>query len=157
MICWSGERFLSLSTILKSMLDDAIEERLREWARWLALREAAGHIAFTSAYEGQIRTDRYAESSTPTSFGQASDTDNAVKRLPEDLQTTLWAEYVRRGPKNEFLGNLTQKQVANRHMGISQRTYERWLEEAKKRLKEELRLLRDAANAPYLTVGGMAQ
>lgn len=132
------------------MADYDTERRLIAMGIWYHTRESGGHFAFTSAYE-EFLGNGYRESSVPLLINECWETHNAVLKLPKVYREAIYAHYLREGPKGERLGNLNQGQIAERHLKVSERTYERRLEEGRMMVRIEIRLAKDVANRPYLT------
>lgn len=129
--------------------DNDIERRLLVMALWYHTREAGGHYAFTSAYQ-ELFQDGYRESSVPLMIGEAMETFDALQRLPDELGLPLWAHYLRIGPQGEKLRDLNQAEIARKYFNCGHATYERWLKEGRVRIRIEIRIAKDVANAPYL-------
>lgn len=79
---------------------DWVEHRLQNWARW-KLSGGMGCLGYASvdleqAGNGGDR-DPYAAAAIPTNDIEASDTDDAVDRLPSELKVTVLEVYTGKG------------------------------------------------------------
>lgn len=83
---------------------DWIDDRLQNWARW---KLASGAMPTPRLGEAAAMVrDPYAEKPIPISDCEASDTDDAVMRLPGELRITVIEYYVGRGGLREKLARL---------------------------------------------------
>lgn len=87
-----------------------IEQRLQNWARWKLMRGsgALGYAAvnLTGLADANAGRDGYITASIPISDVEASETDEAVQRLPGELRATIETVYVGNGTLNEKLARL---------------------------------------------------
>lgn len=139
------------------MLQDDLERELNNWALWLA----AGGWGYTRGSLGLVTNyspvpTRYREATIPVLAGAASDVDGIVTRLTAELRAVLYAKYLRADPAGRRLPpSLTVVQMA-RAIGVSCRTFERRLADARQRVGDELTAMRQrscaiGANNPMAT------
>ena len=87
---------------------DWIDRRLLNWARW-KLNSGSGPLGFAavdlSNPTPEVR-DPFAEAAIPTLSIEASETDDAVQRLPGELKATLLEFYTGRGGLTDHLRRL---------------------------------------------------
>lgn len=122
------------------MLDDDLERRLDNWARWYWAGHARGR-ATSSIYHQAARSRRWGETPMPIINGEALDTDTAVHHLDPPLRDALRARYLRLVPDGHTVRSLSEIQVAAA-MLISYDTYRRRLLQAQAALREALWRLR---------------
>lgn len=84
---------------------DWVDERLQNWARWKLASGSMPAPRLGDAAAAVVR-DPYADKPIPISDCEASDTDDAVMRLPGELRITVIEYYVGRGGLREKLGRL---------------------------------------------------
>ena len=79
--------------------NEEMERRLLNWARW-KLTNGAGLLGFAAVdlEEAGMPREPYADAPIPTSNIEASETDEAVKRLPSDLRATVETHYLSNAP-----------------------------------------------------------
>ena len=79
--------------------NEEMERRLLNWARW-KLTNGAGLLGFASVdlEEAGMPREPYADAPIPSSNIEASETDEAVKRLPSDLRATVETHYLANVP-----------------------------------------------------------
>ncbi len=73
-----------------------VEQRLQNWARW-ALNRGSGVLGYAGvnlATAAVVTRDPYAEVPIPISDIEASETDDAVQRLPSELKATVLELYL---------------------------------------------------------------
>lgn len=84
-----------------------IEHRLLNWARWKLGRSCGGlgysSVNLASASSGR---DGYVEARIPINDVEASDTDDAVARLPSELKATVLEVYTGPGGEGDHLRRL---------------------------------------------------
>lgn len=121
------------------MPDDEVERELRNWALWyssggwMAMR-SSGSISPIYAPEGQ----RYREAAVPILAGAAWDVDTIVGGLPAEQKEALHAWYLALDPAGRRIPSvMTVRQVARR-LGCAESTYRRRVEDARKRVGDEL-------------------
>lgn len=75
--------------------NEDMERRLLNWARW-KLTNGAGLLGFAAVdlEEAGMPREPYADAPIPTSNIEASETDEAVKKLPSDLRATVETHYL---------------------------------------------------------------
>lgn len=87
---------------------DWVERRLQNWSRW-KLNSGSGPLGFAavdlSNPTPEVR-DPFAEAAIPTLAVEASETDDAVQRLPGELKATLLEFYTGRGGLADHLRRL---------------------------------------------------
>lgn len=87
---------------------DWIERRLLNWARW-KLNSGSGPLGYAgvdlSNPTPEVR-DPYTEAPIPTLGVEASETDDAVQRLPSELKATVLEYYTGKGGLNDHLRRL---------------------------------------------------
>lgn len=88
---------------------EAMETRLLNWARWV-LTKGGGVLGFASVNLAKaamgITREPYAEAPIPTNAIEASETDDAIAKLPSQLRETVVSHYVGRGTLDERLRKL---------------------------------------------------
>ena len=82
-----------------------IDERLANWARW-KLSEGSGSMSHVNLLTADMPRAPYAEAPIPITDCEASDTDEAVMRLPGDLQMTVIEYYLGTGGLRDKLRRL---------------------------------------------------
>lgn len=87
---------------------DWIEQRLQNWARWSLMRGSGvlGYSAVDLSDPTPGIRDPYAQAPIPTNEIEASETDDAVQRLPGDLKRTVIEVYVGPGGLRQKLARL---------------------------------------------------
>ena len=120
-------------------IGDDIERRLDNWGRWYwsGRQSVIGSgCVVSSIYAGGPR-GRRSDVAMPVLDGEAIETDDAVDRLPEDHRRALRARYLCVGPRGGWVGGMKDDQVAQR-LGVSERTYQARLAEARRLLAGEI-------------------
>ncbi len=86
---------------------DWIEHRLMNWSRWKLLGSLGGlsfaRVDLTDADAGR---DGYREAAIPISSVEASETNDAIERLPGELRATIAEFYVGNGGLKDKLKRL---------------------------------------------------
>jgi hypothetical protein len=87
---------------------DWIEQRLQNWARWSLMRGSGvlGYSAVDLSNPTPGIRDPYAQAPIPTNEIEASETDDAVQRLPGELKITVIEAYVGTGGLRQKLARL---------------------------------------------------
>ena len=73
-----------------------IAERLDNWARW-KLAAGSSSLAHVNPENAGMPREAYADAPIPISDCEASDTDDAVERLPDELKATVIEYHLGRG------------------------------------------------------------
>ena len=85
-----------------------IERRLRNWARW-RLTQGAGPLGYAAVRpdgnEAGVRTP-YEDAPIPTNGIEASETEDAVRRLPSELKRAVEVYYVEGRSERDMLRRL---------------------------------------------------
>lgn len=84
---------------------DWIDQRLNNWARW-RLAAGSGSMASVNLEEAGMPRDPYADKPIPISDCEASETEEAVQRLPGDLRVTVLEYYIGPGGMRHKLARL---------------------------------------------------
>lgn len=124
-------------------IDDDLERRLENWARWYWGGGAHG-VSTSSIYSQGPRSRRDGETPMPIINGEALDTDTAVGHLHKDLREALRARYLRLAPAGYTMRTLSEVQVASALL-VSYGTYLRRQNAAKVALRASLRAAREGA------------
>ena len=119
-----------------SSIDDDLERRLQNWARWTADAGPYSTARISIVYSGGAR-GRRAEPSMPLISGEAVELDMLIGRLSTSHRDALRAHYARRGPAGQWLGTLSEMAVAQA-LGCARSTLHERLASARKRLVVEL-------------------
>lgn len=101
--------------------DEEIERRLQNWARWrLCCTGSPLGFAGVDLENADMPRDPYAQAPIPTNDIEASETEEAVRQLPDELFQTLVVFYIGAG---------SQVKKA-RHLGITERGMRARVEQA---------------------------
>lgn len=130
------------------MLQEDLERELNNWAMWLAaggwgyMRGSLGLVTNYSPVE-----TRYREATVPVLGGAATDVDGIVNRMMTEWKAVLYAKYLRVDPSGRRLPpSLTTEQMA-RALRLSRSTFSRRLDDARKRVGDELTAMRQRCAA----------
>lgn len=117
---------------------DWVEQRLENWARWLATR-GSGALGFASVNlsEANAGRDGYVTSAVPISDVEASVTDDAVRRLPGELRAVVESAYL----SSDF------ERVRLARLCISKSTYHERIGRAHRLLAEHFQAREDRQRA----------
>lgn len=110
--------------------DNEMERRLLNWARW-ALAKGSGVNGFAGVdwndlADGDTGRDGYITATIPIASIEASETHDAVKRLPSELRATVETHYLANYPLAEKMSRLH----------ISKTAYYQRIERAHRQLSE---------------------
>ena len=88
-------------------LNDEMERRMLNWARW-KLTGGAGVLGFSAVQfaAADMPREPYADAPIPTSNIEASEMDDAVKALPPELRATVEIHYLDNESQSHKLGRL---------------------------------------------------
>lgn len=130
-----------------SSIDDDLDRRLENWARWY---HSGGGSGVSSIYGHAGRSSRGVGPPPPIINGEAIETDTAYRALPHELQVVLRARYLRLvavggkvGGELYAVRTLSEVQVAAA-LYVSYDTYLRHLQRARAALAEQIWLARQA-------------
>jgi hypothetical protein len=118
-----------------------VEQRLLNWARW-RVGKGDGPLGFAAVrLEGAVveggRRDPYMAAPVPTNAIEASETDDAIMRLPSELRATVLEFYLGPGGEPQHLARLV----------CSRATLFRRLDQADRLLAEHFTARADRARA----------
>jgi hypothetical protein len=82
-----------------------IAERLDNWARW-KLAAGSSSLAHVNLENADMPREAYADAPIPIADCEASDTDDAVERLPGELKATMIEYHLGRGGLRHKLARL---------------------------------------------------
>lgn len=119
--------------------NEEMERRLLNWARW-RLTRGMGKLGYarTNLEEGTgDRSNPFPDAPVPTNDIEASETDDAVQRLPSDLRRTVEVCYV--------LGRSERERLAK--LCISKTTMHQRIERAHRLLGEHFAARRERGQA----------
>lgn len=89
---------------------EAIEHRLLNWARWVAMRGSGGlgyaTVDLLALADVDAGRSGYITATIPVAGIEASDTRDAVQRLPSELRATVECHYLGAGTQREKLMRL---------------------------------------------------
>lgn len=117
-------------------LDEDMERRLENWARWYWSGHSRGR-GTSSIYRNASRSRRDGETPMPIISGEALETDTAIYHLADPLRDALRARYLRLAPAGYPMRTLSEIQVAAA-LFVSYATYRRHVLQGKAALREAI-------------------
>lgn len=119
---------------------DWVEQRLLNWGRWLVMRGGSGSMGYASVAlcDADAGRDGYIGAAIPTIDVEASETDDAVRRLtPGGLALTVIEHYAGRGGIKDKCARLA----------CAEPTYHRRIEQAHRQLADHFLAQQDKRRA----------
>jgi hypothetical protein len=125
-----------------------VEQRLQNWSRWVATR-GSGMMGYASVNlaDADAGRDGYASAAIPVSDVEASETHEAVERLPSELKATTCEVYLGAGGIKDKLKRLY----------CSEATLHRRIEQAHRLLADHFTAQEDRRRAERARVEALQQ
>jgi DNA-directed RNA polymerase specialized sigma24 family protein len=86
---------------MTKMADARWDERLNAWAEYIRSAERGGKIKISAAYSMVGRGSPAEGDGIPIHVGEALDTNDLVKKLPEYLRRAVWMWYCEQGTQGD--------------------------------------------------------